>query len=151
MFGNNKTKTVIKSSLVDTESQIPTALAEGMTIKDGKLYGTTSVKISGMFFGDVDIEGTIIVAGSGSLYGNIKADDVKIYGMVEGNVSVKGKVHIHPSGSLKGEVSSTSLIVDEGATYLGKSNIMSKGLFSEGEELSKRKATVISSAQSDNV
>ena len=149
MFGNNK-KNVIKSSLIDTESLVPTTLAEGVTIKDGKLHGSSSVKISGVFFGDVDIEGVLIVAGSGSLHGNIKADDAKIYGKVEGNVSVTGKVHIHPSGSLLGDVSSASLVVDEGSAFLGKSSVASKGLCFERAQLDKHNTTNIESIQSDD-
>jgi len=150
MFGN-KEKHVIKASLIDTESQIPTTLAEGMTSKDGKLYGSGSVKISGVFYGDLDIEGALIVAGSGSLHGNVKADDAKIYGSIEGNVSVTGKVHIHPSGRLLGDVLCASLVADEGATFLGKSSVASKGLFFEVEKLDKRNATTLELIQGDDV
>ena len=130
MFGNKKQQQVLTASVIaiDTESHVPTTLAEGMTSKDGKLYGTSSVKIAGVFFGDVDIEGALIVAGSGSLHGNVKAEDAKIYGKIEGNVFVTGKVYIHPSGSLLGDVSCASLVVDEGAAFLGKSNVASKGM-----------------------
>jgi len=149
MFSNKK-KHVIKPALIDTESYIPTTLAEGMTSKDGKLYGTSSVKISGVFFGDVDIEGALIVSGNGSLHGNVKADDAKIYGKVEGNVSVTGKVHIHPSGSLIGDVSSASLAVEEGAGFLGKSSVVSKGLDFEREIADNHNVTTFEPIQSDD-
>ncbi|MCL2856555.1 MAG: polymer-forming cytoskeletal protein [Oscillospiraceae bacterium] len=148
MFGSKKE--VIKSSLIDTESHIPTTLAEGMTSKDGKLYGSSSVKISGVFFGDIDIEGALIVAGSGSVHGNVKAEDAKIYGTIEGNVSVTGKVHIHPSGSLVGDVSSISLVADEGARFLGKSSIASKGLSFEREKPNNRNTTTLESVQGED-
>ena len=148
MFSNKK-KDVIKATFVDTESQIPTILAEGMTIKDGKLYGSSSVKISGVFFGDVDIEGALIVSGSGSLYGDVKAEDAKIYGKVEGNVSVAGKVHIHTPGSLLGDVSSASLVVDEGATFLGKSSVASKVMSFEREESNKNNVATYEPIQDD--
>ena len=145
MFGN-KNREVIKPLLVDTDSLIPTTLAEGMTSKDGKLYGSSSVKISGAFFGDIDIEGTLVVAGSGSVHGNVKAEDAKIYGAIEGNVSVAGRVHIHPSGKLIGDVTSASLAADEGATFVGKSSVVSKGLYLERGE----PATTFEPIQSDD-
>ena len=138
MFSVNKKREVIKSNLYDVEFQPPTTIAEGVSIKNGKLRGPSGVKISGEFFGDVEVEGVLIVAGSGSLHGNIKADDVKIYGLVVGDVSVKGKVHVYPAGSLSGNVSSSSLVADEGATFIGKSNIAFSGLYSGGEKLGER-------------
>ncbi|MCL2565633.1 MAG: polymer-forming cytoskeletal protein [Defluviitaleaceae bacterium] len=104
----------------DTEVKTPTVLAEGVTVKDGNLYGGGGVTISGVFFGDVDIEGILIVSESGNLKGDIKADDAYVYGAVEGNVSVKGKVHIHTEGRILGDVFSASLIVEEGAAFRGQ-------------------------------
>ena len=104
----------------DTDIRTPTILAEGVTVKDGNLYGGGGVTISGVFFGDVDIEGALIVSESGNLKGDIKADDAYVYGAIEGNVSVKGKVHIYPEGRILGDVFSASLIVEEGAAFRGQ-------------------------------
>ena len=134
MFSSKEKKQVIKSTFVDTESQIPTTLAEGMTSKDGKLYGSSSVKISGAFFGDVDIEGALVVTGSGSVHGNVKAEDAKVYGKIEGNVLVAGRVHIHPSGSLVGDITCACLVVDEGAVFHGRSNVTSEAISFSVEE-----------------
>jgi len=106
----------------DEYMQTSTTLAEGMTIKDGNLYGLSGVTISGVFFGDIDIEGTLIITESGNLKGNIKADEVLVYGTVEGNISTRGKVHIYSESRVTGEIAGMSLIVEEGAAFKGMCN-----------------------------
>jgi len=139
MFGNKKVeKEVIKASLSDMDSRITTILAEDMTLKDGNLHGSSSFKISGTFFGDVDIGGVLIVSGSGKLHGNVKAEAAYIHGAIEGNVAVKGKAHIYPAGRLLGDFSGSSLVADDGATFHGQSNITASIFNSKEEKLDRR-------------
>jgi len=143
MFSGNK-RIPQSNSVSDTEMRIPTTIAEGITIKDGTLSGGSGVKISGTFFGNVEIEGVLTIAGSGSLHGDVKADAVYIYGKVEGDVRVKGKAQIYPAGSLLGDVTGASFVVEEGATFQGKSNIAAT-LRDSGEEenAGKRNAAIL--------
>ena len=94
----NKTKKKSAGQKNDTSIITQTILSEGITIKDGNLYGSCSIGISGVFFGDVDIEGVLVVTESGNLKGQIKADEAYIYGTIEGSISVKGKVYIYAGG-----------------------------------------------------
>lgn len=142
MFSNNK-RIPQTSSVSDTEMRVPTTIAEGITIKDGNLSGVSSVKISGTFFGNVEIEGILTVAGSGSLHGNVKAEAVYIYGAIEGNVFVKGKAQIYPAGSLLGDVTGASFVVEEGATFQGTTNIAATLRDSGEENAGKRNAAIL--------
>lgn len=103
----------------DTEFVVQTTLAEGMTIKDGNLYGSSSITISGVFFGDVDIEGALVVTESGNLKGEVRACEAHIHGIVEGSITAKGKVHIYADSSVTGDIFSSSLIIEDGAVYRG--------------------------------
>lgn len=116
MFSDKKKN---RPSINDGEIKTPTVLAEGVTLKDGNLYGSGGVTISGVFFGDIDIEGVLIISESGNVKGDIKADDTFVYGAVEGNVSVKGKVHIYSEGRIMGDVFGASLTVEDGAAFRG--------------------------------
>jgi len=117
MFSDKKKNRSISSD--NAEFSTPTVLAEGVTVKDGNLYGGGGVTISGVFFGDIDIEGVLIISDSGNVKGDVKADDAIVYGAIEGNVSVKGKVHIYPEGRILGDVFSASLMVEDGAAFRG--------------------------------
>jgi len=116
MFSDKKKSRPISN---DTEIKASTILAEGVTVKDGNLYGSGGINISGVFFGDIDVEGVLIISDSGNVKGDIKADDAFVYGAVEGNVSVKGQVHIYAEGRIMGDVFAASLRVDDGAAFRG--------------------------------
>ena len=119
MFSEKKKKPLVPSNnneKINTE----TVLTEGVTIKDGNLSGTSGVTIAGVFFGDIDIEGVLIISKSGNFKGNVTADDAYIHGAVEGNISVKGKVHIYTEGKAFGDVLCSSFVVEEGASFRGQ-------------------------------
>ena len=121
MFMHKKKKRTISTNN-DPNVTAQTVLSEGVTIKDGNLYGSCSISISGVFFGDVDIEGSLIVTESGNLKGEVRADDAYIYGTVEGSISTRGKVYIYAGGRVLGDIYSTSLIVEENAEFKGQCN-----------------------------
>ena len=121
MFANKKKKRAASANN-DPDIITQTILSEGVTIKDGNLYGSCSISISGVFFGDVDIDGPLIVTESGNLKGDIKADEAYIYGTIEGSVGAKGKVYIYAGGRVLGDIYSASLIVEESAEFKGRCN-----------------------------
>jgi len=121
MFINKKRKKV-NGANDDIDILTQTVLSEGITIKDGNIYGTCGITISGVFFGDIDIEGALILTESGNLKGNVKADETYIYGTIEGSISARGKAHIYAGGRVIGSISSSSLIVEEDAEFKGQCN-----------------------------
>jgi cytoskeletal protein CcmA (bactofilin family) len=102
------------------EAKTATVIAEGLTVKDNVLSGTGDVTIAGVFFGDVDVDGFLIISDSGSVRGDVRAQSAYIYGEVEGNVSVLGQTHIYSHGKIYGNIICGSLAVDEGATFRGQ-------------------------------
>ena len=115
MFGQKNSK-IINAAEVTTA----TIIAEGLTVKDNVLCGSGDVTISGVFFGDVDIDGFLIISDSGSVRGDVRAESVYVYGEVEGNVSVAGQAHIYSHGRIYGNIVCGSLAVNEGATFRGQ-------------------------------
>jgi len=107
----------------DIDILTQTILSEGITIKDGNIYGSCGITISGVFFGDVDIDGALILTESGNLKGRIKSDEAYIYGTVEGSLSTRGKSHIYAGGRVLGDIHSASLTVEEDADLKGQCNI----------------------------
>jgi cytoskeletal protein CcmA (bactofilin family) len=147
MFGKDKEKKTLPvpvsgGTLNVVDVQYPTTIAEGIIVKDGKLVGVSSVKISGIFFGDVEVEGVLVVTGSGRLTGHVKADDLYVYGTVEGNANIKGKVHIYPAGSLTGDVNAASFCADEGSSFAGQNKITAN-MQTGGGTLTERNAPIL--------
>jgi len=106
----------------DISIKTQTVLAEGMTFKDGNLYGLSGITISGVFFGDVDIEGELIVTESGNIRGNVDAGEVHISGTIEGSIKAKGKAHIYAGSRVIGDVTSSAIVIEENALFRGQCN-----------------------------
>ncbi len=57
----------------------------------------------------------------------VRAREVKIIGTVTANVEAEGKVEIWSKGRLEGDVSAASLDIEEGATFIGRSEMRQSG------------------------
>ena len=100
-----------------------TVLGKGISLEAVNLTGSESVRIDGFFKGIIDIDGSLILADTGSIVGNISAKQVLIAGRVEGNITSDSVVHFASTARVTGEIAATSLIVDEGGVLNGRYQI----------------------------
>ena len=117
----NKSKETPQS---ETAIAIQTVISEGITIKDNAICGSGSVSIGGVFFGEIDIEGFLIITESGNVRGTARASSAHIYGVLEGNIVAHNSVRIFDGGKIYGDVSCGSFVVDEGAAFGGQCNML---------------------------
>ena len=108
----------------ETAIAIQTVISEGITIKDNTICGAGSVSIGGVFFGEIDIEGFLIITESGNVRGTVRAASANIYGVLEGNIVAHNSVRIFDGGKIYGDVSCGSFVVDEGAAFRGQCNML---------------------------
>lgn len=104
-----------------------TYIHQGTTLR-GSLKAEGRVRVHGMVYGTVEVKGTLEVAESGCIEGeHIEAGDVKILGLVKANIHASGKVEIWKQGRLEGDVSAAALDIEEGASFIGRSEMNAKG------------------------
>jgi cytoskeletal protein CcmA (bactofilin family) len=96
-----------------------TVLAEGISFEGGNIKGCGSVRIDGIVFGSVDIDGDLIIGEPGLIRGDVNSNFAKIYGKVEGNVKTSQSVHLAASANILGNLDCSSIIIDEGAIFCG--------------------------------
>ncbi|MCL2853863.1 MAG: polymer-forming cytoskeletal protein [Defluviitaleaceae bacterium] len=118
MFSKSKDTTQNETSIVTQ-----TVIAEGITIKDNTICGSGSVSVGGVFFGEIDIDGFLIITESGNVRGSVKASNAHIYGTLEGDVTVSNMARIFNGGKIFGDINCASFIVDEGAAFGGQCNM----------------------------
>ena len=100
-----------------------TYVHRGTTIT-GDLEASGRVRVHGAVRGNIRVSGVLEVAESGVIEGElIEADEVKIIGTVVANVHAKGKIEIWKDGRLEGDVRATSLDIEEGASFTGRSEM----------------------------
>ncbi|MDB6152722.1 MAG: Polymer-forming cytoskeletal [Chthoniobacteraceae bacterium] len=77
--------------------------------------------------GEILTSGVLIIAQSGVVNGNIDAGTVVIQGTVNGNVTATEKCHLHSNAQLIGDLKSPLLLIAEGATFIGNSQVVPSG------------------------
>jgi cytoskeletal protein CcmA (bactofilin family) len=96
--------------------------------KDVEIKG--SIKFANEFTFDGKIEGEIssgdgilTVGENGDVKGEIKAKSVIVMGKVQGNITVVERCELRSRSALIGDLHASRLIIEEGATFVGKSEV----------------------------
>ncbi len=92
---------------------------------EGKLCFQGTVRISGIFRGEIYTPDTLIIGEGARVLGQIEAGTVIIGGEVSGSIRAKYRVEIHQPAIFRGDILTPSLQVDEGVVFEG-SNKMSE-------------------------
>ena len=96
-----------------------TVIGEGVRLKSALLSGNDSVRIDGIFEGDIRISGSLILGETGVIEGDLSAKHALIAGRITGNVFCGTTVHITATAVINGNVEAQAFVVDEGAVFNG--------------------------------
>ena len=110
-----------------------TTIARGSKVK-GSVTGSTPLRIEGELDGRVVLDGTVTVAETGVLKGEVKANAVQISGKLVGNVTSKERVEVLAGGRLEGDVVSPRFVIIEGAFYKGQVEMSGEGTTPAGRK-----------------
>jgi cytoskeletal protein CcmA (bactofilin family) len=91
---------------------------------EGKLCFQGTVRIGGIFRGEIYTPDTLIIGEGARVQGQIEAGTVIISGEVNGNVRAKHRVEIHRPAIFRGDILTPSLKVDEGVVFEGSSKMV---------------------------
>lgn len=107
-------------------SDAPVVIGKGMIIK-GRIHSAEDVFLNGEVEGDLDIENCRLTIGpDGKVAANARAREVDISGIFTGNVEAVEKTCIRASGRLTGDVKTRGIVIEEGALFKGKVEIVSQ-------------------------
>ncbi|XEC95539.1 polymer-forming cytoskeletal protein [Paenibacillus tarimensis] len=109
----------------EIKKSLPTDTLIGQgTSMEGKITCDAGIRIEGQFQGDIECKGDVVIGESGVATSSITAHDVTIAGIVNGDVTTRGRLTITATGQLHGNLNATSLIIQEGGIFSGKSDMM---------------------------
>ena len=91
----------------------------------GNVELTGGLIVYGKILGSIQTKGSVRIASSGSVLGDITSSDVHINGKVEGNVLVEDKAILGKNSTLLGDLTYRYLHIEEGAQFKGKCEIIS--------------------------
>ena len=110
-----------KPSTVANNLDAPsTIIGKGVYLESARMTGTESIRIDGIFKGNIEIDGSLVLGDCGSITGDIRANYFIVAGEVNGNIACETQLHFASSCKVIGDVQAGSLVVDEGAQVSGR-------------------------------
>jgi cytoskeletal protein CcmA (bactofilin family) len=73
--------------------------------------------------GEITSSGVLTVGENAEIRGEIKTKSVTVLGKVHGNITVEERCELKSRAVLYGDLKATRLIIEEGATFVGKSEV----------------------------
>lgn len=90
------------------------------TVYQGKLNFQGSVRIDGVFNGEVHSEGTLIIGKDARVEGQVRVGQLVLSGHIQGEIVATKKAVLHRTANLVGSLHSPVLMVEEGAKLEGR-------------------------------
>lgn len=98
-----------------------TYIGEGSEM-EGNLKASGSARIDGKIKGSLIVEGDLEIGPSGLIEGEqVKAQNIIVHGKINAQVMAQGKLQITKSARVEGDVRASSLDVEAGAVFVGRS------------------------------
>jgi cytoskeletal protein CcmA (bactofilin family) len=94
---------------------------------DVELKGTLTfageLTFDGKLEGDIKSDGTLNLGDNAVVKGTIEAGSLVVRGKITGNLIAKDKIEIKSKTELFGDVRAAKLVIEEGVTFVGKSEV----------------------------
>jgi cytoskeletal protein CcmA (bactofilin family) len=102
------------------------------TLFEGTMKVENSVRVDGVFKGELTCSGALTISQSGEAYAHLEGKDIYINGIVRGTVRAE-KVRLDSQARFVGDIYATALSVSEGAIFHGSCSMD----IDEGEDAHK--------------
>jgi|SRR5437016_4506862 cytoskeletal protein CcmA (bactofilin family) len=121
----------LRPTIIDNPNPKPMADHGGKDILSSDVEIKGSIKfqkellIDGKVEGDINSDGVLTVGENAEIRGEIKTKSITVYGKVHGNITVGERCELKSKCVLQGDLKAARLIIEEGATFIGKSEVTS--------------------------
>jgi cytoskeletal protein CcmA (bactofilin family) len=103
------------------------ASSKNILSSDVELTGTlkfaSDLIFDGKLDGEILSEGTLTLGKNAVVKGEIRTKSVTIHGSVNGNVTVQERCELKSNAELLGDLKAMRIIIEEGATFIGHSEV----------------------------
>src|SRR4051812_2137165 len=99
-------------------------LSSDVEIK-GSIKFQKELLIDGKVEGDINSEGVLTVGENADIRGEVKTKSIVVFGKVQGNITVTERCELKSKCTLQGDLKAARLVIEEGATFIGKSEVTS--------------------------
>jgi cytoskeletal protein CcmA (bactofilin family) len=99
-------------------------LSSDVEIK-GSIKFQKELLIDGKVEGEINSDGVLTIGENADIRGEIKTKSITVYGKVQGNITVGERCELKSKCTLQGDLKAARLVIEEGATFIGKSEVTS--------------------------
>ena len=95
-------------------------LSSDVEIK-GSIKFQKELLIDGKVEGEINSDGVLTIGENADIRGEIKTKSITVFGKVHGNITVAERCELKSKCTLQGDLKAARLVIEEGATFIGKS------------------------------
>jgi cytoskeletal protein CcmA (bactofilin family) len=108
-------------------STTPSANSKNFLNSDVEIKGTlkfnSELTFDGKLEGDITSDGILNLGDNAVIKGNLKGSSVVLRGKINGNVTADERIEIKGKTELFGDIRSAKLVIEEGVTFVGKTEV----------------------------
>lgn len=117
---NKMTSGLVPESTVGGSSK--NVLANDVEIQ-GTIKFESELIFDGKIDGEIHSEGALVIGKNAEVRGEVKTKSVTVHGTVLGNITVTERAELKSSSQLTGDLTAARIVIEEGATFIGKSEV----------------------------
>lgn len=116
----------------------------------GTITGREDLYVDGEIEGTVELEENSLTIGpNGKVSADVKARDITVLGQLDGNVHAGDRVDIRKTGSLEGDLTTSRIVIEDGAVFRGSIDIAKPDLAAPASS-ARKPAPAAAAKSSDN-
>ncbi|ANS73399.1 hypothetical protein AWM70_01370 [Paenibacillus yonginensis] len=105
-----------------TNKNTYTLIGQGSDM-EGTLRSESGIRIEGIFRGEIESSGEVVIGASGEAHSNIKGSTIIVAGKVFGDVVAEGRLTLLENGHIVGNIDARSLVISEGGRLNGETRM----------------------------
>lgn len=118
----------LTSGFSPESSSIPSSSSKNVLSNDVDIKGTIKFENELIFDGKIEGEiisesGALTLGKNAEVNGEVKTKSVVVHGTVTGNITVAERCELKASSQLTGDLKAMRITIEEGATFIGKSEV----------------------------
>ncbi len=124
-----KTPTAASSTLTEHQKYMAEHSGKDVLSSDVEIKGSIKFQkellIDGKVEGEINSDGVLTIGENADIRGEIKTKSITVFGKVHGNITVGERCELKSRCTLQGDLKAARLVIEEGATFIGKSEVTS--------------------------
>ena len=125
----NGEEPIITSTIIDKPKPMADHGGKDILSSDVEIKGSIKFQkellIDGKVEGEINSDGVLTIGENADIRGEVKTKSITVYGKVHGNITVAERCELKSKCTLQGDLKAARLVIEEGATFIGKSEVTS--------------------------